>query len=137
MGMVYGGPGMGPPQMMAPNGKGNGQMPQGYVMQPGQMMAPNGQMMPVGQMGPGGMMVQGPGGGMMQMHDGGMMNGNGGFGNLQNNKQGGNGMVMMPNGEQMGAIPNMTTGFVNGQGLPDDDVLDMFLKDGLPEGEGF
>ena len=137
MGMVYGGPGMGPPQMMAPNGKGNGQMPQGYVMQPGQMMAPNGQMMPVGQMGPGGMMVQGPGGGMMQMHDGGMMNGNGGYGNLQNNKQGGNGMVMMPNGEQMGAIPNMTTGFVNGQGLPDDDVLDMFLKDGLPEGEGF
>ena len=24
MGMVYGGPGMGPPQMMAPNGKGGG-----------------------------------------------------------------------------------------------------------------
>ena len=66
-----------------------------------------------------------------------MINGNGGYGNLQNNKQGGNGMFMMPNGEQMGAIPNMTTGFVNGQGLPDDDVLDMFLKDGLPEGEGF
>lgn len=140
MGMVYGGPGMGPPQMMAPNGKGGGGMPGGYVMQPGQMMAPNGQMMPVGQMGPGGMMVQGPGGGMMQMHpDGGMMNGNGSYGSLQNMKQG-NGVVMMPNngiGGVDGAIPNMTTGLGNGQGLPDDDVLDMFLKDGLPEGEGF
>ena len=140
MGMVYGGPGMGPPQMMAPNGKGGGGMPPGgYVMQPGQMMAPNGQMLPVGQMGPGGMMVQGPRGGMMQMHDGGMMNGNGSYGSLQNMKQG-NGMFMMPNGGLGGvdgAIPNMTTGLINGHGLPDDDVLDMFLKDGLPEGEGF
>ena len=65
------------------------------------------------------------------MQDGGMMNGNGSYGSLQNMKQG-NGVVMMPNGGMGGvdgAIPNMATGLINGQGLPDDDVLDMFLDD--------
>ena len=150
----------GQPYIMA--GGPNGGVPGGgqpIIMGPG-MQSGMGGVGPGQMMGPGGLQ-----GGQMMMGPGGFDGGagpNGSYGNLNMGVPGGHagnqggGIVMMPQGApQMmpgpvdgfdgkgfngGAafnVENGAAGNLGGPGDIGDEVLDMFLKDGLPEGDGF